>query len=107
MGHYQSLYLSLRLSILAFPQNVFSEEETNINWEIDENVKIRIIVANLANKQTKKTLKIRRAGPDLPINFENIALNKIQVDKLRAMEIDYDPSTGYLAEVTVEETDEG
>lgn len=64
------------------------------------------VVANLANKQ-KKPLNIRRAGPDLPINFEDIALSKIQVDKLRAMGIDYDPSTGYLAEVTVEETDEG
>lgn len=45
------------------------------------------------------TKKRNRAGPELPLNFENIPLSKIQVDKLQAIGIDYDPDTGYLAEV--------
>lgn len=49
-----------------------------------------------------------RAGPDLPLNFENISLSKLQVDKLQAIGVNYDPDTGYLAEVVVDQsTEEG
>lgn len=54
------------------------------------------------------TKKRSRAGPDLPLNFENIPLSKLQVDKLQAIGVDYDPDTGYLAEVVVDQnTEEG
>lgn len=49
------------------------------------------------------TKKRSRAGPDLPLNFENIPLSKLQVDKLQAIGVDYDPDTGYLAEVVVDQ----
>lgn len=50
--------------------------------------------------------KPNRAGPDLPLNFENIPLSKLQVDKLQAIGVNYDPDTGYLAEVVVDQNTE-
>lgn len=42
------------------------------------------------------------------MNFENIPLSKLQVEKLQAIGVDYDPDTGYLAEVVVDQnTEEG
>lgn len=47
-----------------------------------------------------------RAGPGLPLNFENIPLSKLQVDRLQAIGVNYDPDTGYLAEVVVDDNTE-
>ena len=40
------------------------------------------------------------------MNFENIPLSKLQVDKLQAIGVNYNPDTGYLAEVVVDDNTE-
>lgn len=40
------------------------------------------------------------------MNFENIPLSKLQVDKLQAIGVNYNPDTGYLEVVVDDNTEE-
>ncbi len=53
----------------------------------------------------KRLKDIDRAGQMLPKNFELIAISKLQIDRLRAVGIVFDPETGQREDALVENQD--